>query len=477
MKKYIDYTKHIGGDEHLIKWVNSTLKNYLEKNKSTTEEVEHILDYLAQSNKKLERMSYDEAKNLTDKWNKSLIKKGSAIKEVEKDTEVILDFKDGFKVVKLIGKNAYKREGFLMRHCVASYFGKAVEVYSLRDKNNMPHCTMEKDQQIKGKGNGDIHPKYIEYVVKFLEKMDMRVGDSEMKHLGYYNFEKVKKYLHKDTDFYNKVYLQKDAKLIGKDKKEFVSLDLLDVKPLIEEESDNKLKVNFKLESFIKLSIDFLWKNNKSKVDDGHYSKLATSGHSSQLATSGDSSQLATSGDSSQLATSGDYSQLATSGDYSQLATSGHSSQLATSGDSSKLATSGDSSKLATSGDYSKLATSGHSSQLATSGDYSQLATSGDYSQLATSGHSSQLATSGHSSQLATSGHSSQLAISGKYSVGANIGRNGKIKGIKGTWITLAEYDNDWKIIYVKSAIIDGKKLKENTWYKLKNKKFVEINN
>ena len=37
-----------------------------------------------------------------------------------------------------------------MSHCVASYYGRDVEIYSLRDKKNLPHCTLEKDNQIKG---------------------------------------------------------------------------------------------------------------------------------------------------------------------------------------------------------------------------------------------------------------------------------------------------------------------------------------
>jgi len=107
-------------------------------------------------------------------------------------------------------------------------------------------------------------------------------------------------------------------------------------------------------------------------------------------------------------------------------------------------------------GDSSRLATSGHSSQLATSGDYSQLATSGHYS------------------QLATSGHYSRLAIKGKHSVGAAIGRNSSIKGIKGTWITLAEYNDKYEVSNVMSAQIDGKILKANVYYQLKDGKFVE---
>src|SRR5262249_15447219 len=150
-------------------------------------------------------------------------------------------FKDGFKIVQLVGKNAYEREGYLMRHCVASYHGSSKEIYSLRDQDDMPHCTMEKDQQIKGKGNGNIHPKYVGYVVKFLEHAGMTVGDSEMRHLGYINIEKFKEYLSKDTKCFNGKYVPEDEKLIGLDGKEFASLDLWDIKPLVKQVSDTEL--------------------------------------------------------------------------------------------------------------------------------------------------------------------------------------------------------------------------------------------
>ena len=435
LDKYLEYANHVGVNEKVGYWLNSTLKNYLEKHDPKTEEVEHLIDYLSQNEiPKIQHMSYEDGVKKADKWTKKLQKQAEKIKELPEDTELVHDFKDGFKIVKLVGKNAYDREGYLMRNCVASYFGNGTEIYSLRDKNNNPHCTMEKDRQVKGKGNGDIHPKYISYVVKFLEITGMTVGDSEMSHLGYMNGEKIKKYLHKDTKYFNKTYLPENEKLIDKDGNEFTSLDLLDIKPLIKESVSGKLKINFELNSFIKLSLDFLFKRNKKD-------KLTQS----------------------------------SSGDSSQLASSGDSSKLASSGDSSKLASSGHFSKLASSGDSSKLASSGHSSQLASSGDYSKLASSGDSSKLASSGHFSQLASSGDSSKLASSGHFSQLEITGDKSVGANIGVQGIIKGKIGTWITLAEYDSNYNPICVKSAQIDGKKLKEDTWYKLENKKFKEV--
>ena len=199
--KYLEYTRTFNYSEEVINWIKTNLNNYLKKNEENLSEIEHIIDYLASKDapKRLKKMSYKEAKSNTDKWNKKLQKQGNKIVETEEDIKIVLELEKGFKWVKLISENSYKREGFLMSHCVASYFDKDVEIFSLRDNKNKPHCTIEKNQQIKGKGNGNIHPKYINYVVSFLEWTGMEVRDSEMKNLGYFNIEKYKKYLSKET--------------------------------------------------------------------------------------------------------------------------------------------------------------------------------------------------------------------------------------------------------------------------------------
>jgi hypothetical protein len=50
----------------------------------------------------------------------------------------------------------------------------------------------------------------------------------------------------------------------------------------------------------------------------------------------------------------------------------------------------------------------------------------------------------------------------------------------KGTWLTLAEWQYDNKInkcipLCVKTEQVDGKKIKENTYYRLEKGKFVEV--
>ena len=87
----------------------------------------------------------------------------------------------------------------------------------------------------------------------------------------------------------------------------------------------------------------------------------------------------------------------------------------------------------------------------------------------------SQLASSGYGSKLASSGNDSQLASSGYGSVVANIGNRGLAKAKKGSWIVLAEYTGEGIPICVKSELVDGIVIKEDTWYRLQDGIFKEV--
>jgi hypothetical protein len=55
------------------------------------------------------------------------------------------------------------------------------------------------------------------------------------------------------------------------------------------------------------------------------------------------------------------------------------------------------------------------------------------------------------------------------------IGINSHAKSIKGNWLVLSEYDDNHKVICVKTVKVDGKRIKADTWYVLKDKKFCEV--
>ena len=52
--------------------------------------------------------------------------------------------------------------------------------------------------QIKGKGNGEVHPRYIKYVLNMLDIMGHSVRDGELKNLGYINLsDELEKFINK----------------------------------------------------------------------------------------------------------------------------------------------------------------------------------------------------------------------------------------------------------------------------------------
>jgi len=149
LQKYTEYAQGMGCNAEVQYWITHNLKNYLLYNSENQTEIEHILDYFSDTKpQRLKSMSYQEAVGNAEKWTKALQKKGAHIEESPDDTRLIHQFDDGFKIVELVGKKAFDREGYIMRHCSNSYFEKIVRdtskaLYSLRDAENMPHCTFE----------------------------------------------------------------------------------------------------------------------------------------------------------------------------------------------------------------------------------------------------------------------------------------------------------------------------------------------
>ena len=144
---------------------------------------------------------------------------------------------------------------------------------------------------------------------------------------------------------------------------------------------------------------------------------------------------------------------------------SGNSSTAGSSGDYSTAGSSGDYSTAGSSGDYSTAGSSGYSSTAGSSGDYS---TAGS------SGNSSTAGSSGNSSTAAATGAYCRAKADGKDSIAVVNGACGKACGALGCYLVLTEYDDDGNMLLAKMAKVDGAVIKENTWYTLKNGKFVE---
>ena len=109
-----------------------------------------------------------------------------------------------------------------------------------------------------------------------------------------------------------------------------------------------------------------------------------------------------------------------------------------------------------------------------------QIGSSGNYAQIGSSGNSAKIGSSGNSAQIGSSGNYAQIGSTGEDSVIMCAGNSSIAKAKVGSWITLAEWKwSDEKKrdvpVYVKTEYVDGENIKADTWYQLKNRKFVEV--
>ena len=101
--------------------------------------------------------------------------------------------------------------------------------------------------------------------------------------------------------------------------------------------------------------------------------------------------------------------------------------------------------------------------------------TTGDRAHAATTGYGAHAATTGDWAHAAATGDWAHAATTGKNSISVSLGIDGKAKASAGSWIVCAEYDNDLNLIAVRSEKVDGKIIKPDTWYSLKNGAFEEV--
>ena len=242
-----------------------------------------------------------------------------------------------------------------------------------------------------------------------------------------------------------------------------------------------KISAELKLADIIKLGVEWIKDvTSPSKVkatgkledNSGYYAKIGSSGYSAQIGSSGYSAQIGSSGNYAKIGSSGYSAQIGSSGDSAQIGSSGYYAQIGSSGDSAQIGSSGYSAKIGS---------SGYSAQIGSSGNYAKIGSSGDSAKIGSSGYSAQIGSSGDSAKIGSSGNSAQINSTGEDSVIMCAGNSSKAKAKVGSWITLAEWEwSDEKKydvpVCVKTEYVDGENIKADTWYQLRNGKFVEVN-
>lgn len=183
------------------KWFSGYIKNYVYEKEIDINSsnfitpFRHIIDYLAspQSKPRFDRMIWSEALRQSQDWQKWLNSRVIDGDDPE-NIELVDLLSDDWRVVDLLSEKALQYEGGAMQHCVGGYWSKVASgnaaLLSLRDKNDLPHATIEVDLnsnsiiQIRGKQNKPPIDKHKKYLFEYLQKAEYIVRDHELKELN-----------------------------------------------------------------------------------------------------------------------------------------------------------------------------------------------------------------------------------------------------------------------------------------------------
>lgn len=222
-----------------------------------------------------------------------------------------------------------------------------------------------------------------------------------------------------------------------------------------------KLKVLKKLsfEEFINAALAFNEEHSHSKEEVDTYNSIATSKKYNSF-----------------VLNRGNYSCSVASGDFSIVNAVGQSSASITNG-SRSIANSKRECSISCVTGVDSLANSDGWGSISSTTSYCSIANSNGVHGIASStGVSSLTICNGPNSIACINSCNGMAYATRKQSVAIATGHNGKVKGALGCWIACAEHDSKGDIIDMQMRYVDGKDIKANTWYRLKNGKFVEVN-
>ena len=450
MEKYIKYIDEFqDGNEYGKYFLENQLSQHIKTGSENSTDIEHILDFVYSCKKKYKNLGYSTILEKANAWSKKLQASASSKEKEKEGVDIETVFKSGtYRVVKLISKKAYAREGKLMSHCVSSYSDRGFDVFSLRDNSNKPHCTIcKQDHQIKGKGNGKINPKYIKCVVAFLEHMEIDVS-RDMENLGYVDISCIKDVeFPKSSVFRDKWFFLEDIhKIKDKDHLSLIKLN----KGFFDKDFNEVIDLDKAIGREIARDYSTATARDNSIATARNCSTATAMDCSTATAKN---CSTATARDNS-IATAMNCS-TATARDNS-IATARNCSTATARNYST--ATARDSS-TATAMDCSTATARNYST--ATARDYST-ATARDYSTATARNYST--ATAMDYSTATARDYST--AIVGKHSI-ATLRNKGRAKGDLGSVITLCECNEKNEVIAFKSFQIDGEKWKANVFYEM----------
>ena len=214
-------------------------------------------------------------------------------------------------------------------------------------------------------------------------------------------------------------------------------------------------------------------------TNTGNLSAATNTGNRSAATNTGNHSAATNTGNRSAATNTGYHSAATNTGNHSAATNTGYCSAATNTGDYSAATNTGYHSAATNTGDYSAATNTGYHSAATNTGNYSAATNTGYCSAATNTGNRSAATNTGDYSAATNTGYHSAATVEGKESVAIVTGKDGRARGVLGSWIVLTER-GDWDgniypIKEVKAFKVDGVNIKENTFYRLVDGKPVEV--
>ena len=127
-----------------------------------------------------------------------------------------------------------------------------------------------------------------------------------------------------------------------------------------------------------------------------------------------------------------------------------------------------------TTGDYSVASATGDWSVVSATGDYSVASATGCRGAASATGFQGVASATGFQGVASATGCRGAASANNPTAIAVAWGPFGRVKGVLGAHVVCAEWRNG-KLVEAKMAVVDGNKIKADTYYMLKNGEFAEV--
>ena len=171
-------------------------------------------------------------------------------------------------------------------------------------------------------------------------------------------------------------------------------------------------------------------------------------------------------------------------GDYGASSATGDCGASSATGNCGASSATGDCGASSATGDYGASSATGNYGASSATGDYGASSATGYKGASSATGDYGASSATGNCGASSATGYKGASSAEDKDSIAVAWGYHGKAKGVLGSYLVLADWEGDesnywtqelWSLKGAKMVRVDGKNIKENTFYTMVNGEIVEV--